>query len=244
MGSALLIIFNLFILESMLSLDNVAVLGLMVKDLPGSQQAKALRYGLIGAFVIRGLSLFCASFLIKILWLKLFGGLYLLYLVYGHFSPQRDEIEEGVDKGRNKWYLSIKGRIGPFWATVILVEIMDMAFSIDNIFAATAMTDKIYLILIGVFAGMIAMRFVAQFFCFLMVKFPSLERSAFIVIGLLGLKLIAVSIVSWFPKYDPLNGFVKSHSFDLSFSGAMLIVFFLPILIVDSKKCSHVAEKV
>jgi YkoY family integral membrane protein len=230
MGQGLLIIFNLLLLEAMLSIDNVAVLALMVKDLPKGQQPKALRYGIFGAFAMRGLSLFCVSFLIKILWLKLLGGLYLLYLVYGHFTPNKDEMEEGVDKGGNQWYLGMKRRLGAFWATVILVEIMDMAFSIDNIFAATAMTDKINLILIGVFMGMIAMRFVAQFFCFLLVKFPSLEKSAFIVIGLLGIKLIAVSIVSWFPAYDALNGFVKSHSFDLSFSAGLLIVFFLPLL--------------
>lgn len=236
-------VINLFLLESMLSIDNAAVLGLMVKDLPKDEQPKALRYGLWGAFIIRGLSLFCISFLIKILWLKLIGGLYLLYLVYGHFSPKRDEIEEGVDKEHNRRYLSLKSKLGGFWATVVLVEVMDMAFSIDNIFAASAMTDKIYLILIGVFAGMVAMRFVAQLFCALLIRFPSLEKSAFIVIGLLGLKLITVSIISWFPQYDGLNGFVGSHSFDLFFSGAMILVFLLPTL-STSKLNIHVAQKV
>lgn len=230
MAQVLLIIFNLFLLESMLSIDNAAVLGLMVKDLPVADQPKALRYGLWGAFILRGASLFLVSFLIKILWLKMVGGLYLLYLVYGHFTPQKDELEEGVDKQHNKWYLRIKGWFGGFWATVILVELMDMAFSIDNIFAAAAMTNRIYLILIGVFTGMVAMRYVAQLFCVLMVRFPSLERSAFIVIGLLGLKLIMVFVVGWFPGYHALSADLGSRFFDLSFSGVMLIIFLLPLL--------------
>lgn len=242
MGQGLLIIFNLFLLESMLSIDNAAVLGLMVKDLPKTQRPKALKYGLIGAFVLRGVSLFCVSFLIKILWLKLIGGIYLLYLVYGHFTPKKDEIEEGVDKTHNRKYLALKRKIGGFWATVILVEVMDMAFSIDNIFAASAMTTNIYFILAGVFAGMIAMRFVAQLFCWLLVRFPSLEQSAFIVIGLLGLKLISVSIISWFPEYDALNGFVLSHSFDLFFSAAMLLVFLLPILFTPKRQIHALHE--
>lgn len=243
MGQALLIIFNLILLEALLSVDNAAVLGLMVKDLPRSDQPKALRYGLLGAFAFRGLSLFFVSFLIKILWLKLAGGLYLLYLVYGHFYPQKDEIEEGVDKDRNKSYLRLKRSMGGLWATVVLVEVMDMAFSIDNIFAATAMTDKIHLVLIGVFAGMIAMRFVAQLFCILMVKFPSLERSAFIVIGLLGMKLIIASIISWYPEWSRINGFLVSRSFDLSFSGVMMLIFFLPILSTTQSR-PHEIQKV
>jgi YkoY family integral membrane protein len=243
MGQALLIIFNLFLLEAMLSIDNAAVLGLMVKDLSKSDQPKALRYGLLGAFAFRGLSLLFVSILIKILWLKLVGGLYLLYLVYGHFTPKKDEIEEGVDKEHNKRYLSLKRALGGFWATVVLVEVMDMAFSIDNMFAAAAMTDKIYLILIGVFAGMVAMRFVAQLFCVLMVKFPSLERSAFIVIGLLGLKLIFVSVLSWKASFADVNAILGSRTFDLSFSGTMLLVFFLPIL-TTSKHSSHEIQKV
>lgn len=242
MGSALLIIFNLFLLEAVLSIDNASVLALMVKDLRKSDQAKALRYGLLGAFTFRGLSLFCVSFLIKILWLKLFGGLYLLYLVYGHFTARKHEIEEGVDKQTNKLYLWIRNRVGELWATVILVEMMDMAFSIDNIFAASAMTDKVPLILMGVFAGMVTMRFIAQIFCSLLVRFPSLERSAFIVIGLLGVKLIFVSAVSFPPAFDAVNGFVGSRIFDLSFSGVMLVVFFFPLL-PNYKKEVHVGQE-
>ena len=226
MGQALLIIFNLFLLEAMLSLDNVSVLGLMVRDLPKAQQPHALRYGLWGAFILRGASLFFVSFLIKIIWLKAIGGIYLLYLCVTHFTPKKDSLEEGIDKSRNKRYLGMEKKIGRFWATVMLVEAMDMVFSIDNIFAATAMTDKVYLILIGVFAGMIAMRFVAQMFCYLLVRFPSLERSAFIVIGLLGIKLIGVSFIKGLPR-----------SFDMIFSGCLMVVFSLPFL------TTHKSEK-
>lgn len=236
---SLLIIFNLFVLEILLSIDNASVLAIMVKDLPNRDRNHALRYGILGAFVFRGASLFLISWLIKILWLKIVGGAYLLYLVYGHFTTANDTIEEPSEAKDSKIY-KFGSRLGlnRLWATVLLVELMDMAFSIDNIFASVAMTSNFVLILIGVFIGIIAMRFVAQWFAGLITRYPSLERSAFIVIALLGLKLICVGCIDFFPQYDVMTAFVHSHIFDFSFSGIMLFIFFIP-LFSKNKTLSH-----
>jgi|SRR5882672_2198059 len=229
MSAYLIIILNLFILESLLSVDNAAVLAVMVRDLPVKDQSKALRYGIGGAFLFRGLSLFVASWLIKIIWLKILGGAYLLYLVYGHFHAGNDTLEEGIDKKHNKIFGSLTKHIGLFWATVLLVELMDMAFSIDNIFAAVAMTENYYLIITGVFIGIIAMRFVAAWFVKLINKYPSLETSAFVVISLLALKLIVSGIIDYTIK-GRLKPVISGHTFDLIFSGTMMLIFFIPLL--------------
>lgn len=222
------LLLNIFLLESLLSIDNAAVLALMVKDLPKKQRPKALKYGIFGAFAFRGLSLFIASWLVQILWLKIIGGAYLLYLTYGHFTSAKDTIEEGVDKEKSKIYLAGKNRLGQFWTTVILVEVMDIAFSIDNIFAAVAITENITLILAGVFIGIIAMRFIAQWFTKLIVKFPTLEKSAFIVIGILGIKLITAGVCAYYPGY--IDGILKNHFFDFFFSAGLMTIFFFPII--------------
>ena len=139
--AGLLIILNLIVIESLLSVDNAAVLATMVLDLPKEQRSKALRFGIIGAYVFRGICLFLASWLVKVWFLKPLGGLYLLYLAFTYFrgkAKEDDGEEESVNKNENKVYKSIVGAIGGFWATVVLVEIMDLAFSIDNVFAAAA----------------------------------------------------------------------------------------------------------
>ena len=82
------IVGNLVIIESLLSVDNAAVLATMVGDLPKEQRQKALRYGIFGAYIFRGLCILFASFLIQFLFLKPLGGLYLLYLVYSHFTAR------------------------------------------------------------------------------------------------------------------------------------------------------------
>lgn len=85
MISGLIIILNLVLLEIVLSIDNAAVLSTMVNDLPKNQHKKALTYGIVGAYVFRGLALLFAVYLIQLEWLKILGGLYLVYLCISSF---------------------------------------------------------------------------------------------------------------------------------------------------------------
>jgi YkoY family integral membrane protein len=162
--AGLLIILNLIVIESLLSVDNAAVLATMVLDLPKEQRNKALKYGIIGAYVFRGICLLIAGWLVKIWFLKPIGGFYLLWLAYSYFKNKHsaNTEDETVDKQKSWLYRSTVGALGVFWSTVALVEVMDLAFSIDNVFAAVAFTDHMPLIYIGVFIGILAMRFVAQ----------------------------------------------------------------------------------
>lgn len=229
-GASFAIIGNLIIIESLLSVDNAAVLATMVMDLPQSQRNKALRYGILGAYVFRGLAMIFASVLIKIWWLKPIGGLYLLYLVYDWYKGKQTESKEDdfFDKKSNWLYKATIGSLGSFWATVALVELMDMAFSIDNVFAVVAFTPNIILICAGVFIGILAMRFVAQGFVKLMEKYTFLETSAFIVIGILGMKLV----LSLYEKFQPnttLSDFLGSHKADILTSILTIAIFFIPI---------------
>jgi YkoY family integral membrane protein len=231
MIATLVIILNLIILEGLLSIDNAAVLATMVKDLPGDQPKRALKWGMWGAYIGRGLCLLFAAYLVSIWWLKPVGGLYLIYLCYGHFSKANDTVEEASDVSDSKIFGFAQKylKLNKFWATVVLVEVMDLAFSIDNVFAAVALTDKLWAIILGVFIGIAVMRFVAGKFVEIMKKHPQLEVSAYIVIGILGLKLTVSGIAQkWF---EPLNKFMENHTFGLVFSGCMMMIFFIPLLL-------------
>src|SRR4029078_10774756 len=75
----------LVVLEGLLSADNALVLALMILGLPRRDQKKALRYGLVVAFSFRIAATLLATQLIQIEWVKVLGGLYLLYLSFEHF---------------------------------------------------------------------------------------------------------------------------------------------------------------
>src|SRR3954464_912241 len=83
--SDLLTILLLIGLEGVLSADNAMVLAVRVLGLPKHQQNKALRYGMLSAFTMRALATALAASLIALGWVKLVGGLYLLWLPYTHF---------------------------------------------------------------------------------------------------------------------------------------------------------------
>lgn len=218
MWADILTILTLFVLEVMLSCDNAAVLAIMVKDLPGDQGKKALKYGLLGAYLLRGSCLFIAGWLVHLWWLKIVGGLYLLYLTYKFFTTGSENGDIKVIKPSS------------FLKTIILVEIADLTFSLDNIFAAVAMSPKLWIVITSVFMGILAMRFVAGGFVNLMKKYPFLDKSAFIVIGLLGIKLILGGLAqgcSW--VY--INNLMSKHTTDFVFSICLLFIFFIPLII-------------
>jgi YkoY family integral membrane protein len=230
--AGLLIVLNLIVIESLLSVDNAAVLATMVLDLPKEQREKALKYGIIGAYVFRGVCLLIAGWLVKIWWLKPLGGLYLLYLAFDYFkgkANKKEGEEDVIDKNSSWIYRSTVGVLGTFWSTVALVEVMDLAFSIDNVFAAVAFTDHMFLIYTGVFIGILAMRFVAQGFVKLMEKYTFLETIAFIVIGVLGLKLTA-SIYTHYAHGSEIAAFLDSEKMDLFVSIFTVAIFVVPVL--------------
>jgi len=230
----LFILLNILLIEVLLSVDNAAVLAVMVKDLPEEQKNKALRYGIIGAYVLRGLCLLLASFLVQFLWLKILGGLYLCWLCYSFFNKKEDS-DQISQENENIFIKKWKNTFGIFWSTVILVEFMDLSFSLDNIFAVVAFTDNIYLICIGVFIGILAMRFVAQKFVKVLELYPSLEKITFIVIALLGVKLVLSGICDYIPG-NAISPILNDHKTDMFFSVGILLLFLLPVIFGAKKQ--------
>ncbi len=229
------IIGNLILIESLLSVDNAAVLATIVMDLPEHQRKRALKYGILGAYVFRGLALIFASVLISVWWLKPLGGLYLIYIAIDWFVKKiknknhEEDQEENPDKESSWLYKNSIGLLGKFWATVALVEVMDLAFSIDNVFAAVAFSDNLLLITIGVFIGILAMRFIAQWFVRLMQIFPFLETAAFAVIAILGVKL-SLSLYEHFYPATAFARFLSSHTMEILVSSVTVLLFVVPVV--------------
>lgn len=203
--------FNILILEIILSIDNAAVLATMVQELPEKQRKKALSYGIIGAYVLRGLSFVFVNYLLEIEWLKILGGAYLVYLAYNSLR--------GFESGK-KFKFKIFF-LNQFVSVIIGIELMDFVFSIDNIFAITAFSHNIKIIFIGVFIGILVMRFASSKFIKIIEMYPLVNKISYYVIGILGIRFI---LSYWF---DTLN----STSTDLIFSGIVAIAFAIPFFI-------------
>jgi YkoY family integral membrane protein len=171
-------------LEGLLSADNAMVLAVLVLGLPKAQQRKALRYGIVGAFVFRTIATLAAAALIKVGWVKLAGAAYLLYLSYNHFFVTDAEARRKAPPAKPWLGLSA------FWATVVKVELTDIVFAIDSILVAVAMSPKIWVILSGGLLGIVMMRLVIGKLLSLIERYPPLVDGAFIIIFWVGTKLL------------------------------------------------------
>lgn len=175
---AISVIGTLIVLEGLLSADNALVLAVLVKHLPKNQQKKALLYGIVGAFVFRFIMLVAAAWIIKIWYLCAAGALYLAHIAFKHF------LHHATPAGR------AKKKSGPsFWRTVISVELTDVAFAIDSVVVAVALSNELWLIYMGGMLGIIAMRFAAGGFLALLERYPGLEHMAYTLVGWIAVKL-------------------------------------------------------
>jgi YkoY family integral membrane protein len=171
-------------LEGLLSADNAMVLAVLVLGLPKPQQRKALRYGIVGAFVFRTIATVAAVALIRLGWVKLAGAAYLLYLSYHHFFMTDAQTRQTPPPARPWLGLSA------FWATVVKVELTDIVFAIDSILVAVAMSSKLWVILSGGLLGIVMMRLVISKLLTLIERYPPLVDGAFIIIFWVGAKLL------------------------------------------------------
>lgn len=128
------VIGTLVILEGLLSADNALVLAVLVKHLPEKERKKALFYGIIGAYLFRVVAIGIGVTLVNIGWIKIIGGHYLLWIVLQNFLKKKDGEEEVQTK-----------RVG-FWSTVLTVELMDIAFSIDSVIAAFGVSNQVWVL--------------------------------------------------------------------------------------------------
>ena len=179
-GADVMAIATLAILEGILSVDNSLVLAILVRSLPKEQQKKALMYGIFGAFFFRVLALVFAAHLMRFLAFKIIGGGYLVYLAMKHMFFF---YKEDAHQARPKVAAS-------FWKTVVIVELTDIAFSIDSITTAVAMSSKLLVIWLAGIMGIIFLRFAAGVFIRLLEKLPRLEDLAYQLIFFVGTKLL------------------------------------------------------
>ena len=200
----LIVLLSLIVLEGLLSADNAIVLAVMVRHLPLKEQKHALLYGLAGALIFRIIAIFLITILAQYWQIQVLGGLYLLFMAGSH-------IKEFFDKRKNSTEEEIQApkKQSGFWATVIKVELTDIAFAVDSILAAVAIAitlphisetsigginlGQFSVMVIGGFAGVVIMSYAANIFIRVLEKKPGLEVAAFLIVGWVGIKLFVIA---------------------------------------------------
>ena len=180
----------LIILELLLSADNAIALASLTKSLDSPLlRSKALNIGITISLLFRIFLILLSNILLKFIIIRIFAGLYLIYLFISNvfFNSESDTQELDNDKKNNNF---------KFLKIVALLSFTDFAFSIDSITTAVAISDQYILIIFGAIIGVLALRFTSGIFLNLLEKFLRLETAGYIAILIVGIKLLLNTLIT------------------------------------------------
>lgn len=189
-GDTLLLLPVLIMLELVLSADNAIALAAIAQGLESEElQKKALNLGLIVAFVLRISLILAASWVLHYWQFEVAGAAYLLWLVYQHFTS--GEGEDGENHGP---------KFSALWQAIPTIALTDLAFSLDSVTTAIALSKDVLIVLLGGTIGIIALRFMAGLFIRWLEIYEHLEDAGFVTVAFVGIRLLVrVLNPDWVP---------------------------------------------
>jgi YkoY family integral membrane protein len=163
------ILLVLIALEAVLSADNAIALAAIAQGLGDKKQQKlALNIGLVFAYILRIILILTATWVVQFWQFELLGAIYLLWLVLQYFTS-----------GENESHQHHSIRFNSVWQAIPLIAVTSIAVS-----------DQVWLILLGGTAGVITLRFLAGLFIRWLDEYTHLEDAGFVTVGLVGLRLL------------------------------------------------------
>ena len=189
----------LIVLEILLSADNAIALASLTKSLKNSEdRTRALNIGITISLILRIFLILLSALLLKYLIIRVLAGLYLIYLFFSNvILKSKNYSDEEIKKDFSNF-----NKIN-FIKVVALLSVTDLAFSIDSITTAVAISDQYILVVTGAFIGVIALRFTSEIFLRLIEYFTRLEMAGYIAILIIGSKLIlnTIFVESFLPDF-------------------------------------------
>jgi tellurite resistance protein TerC len=201
---------TVYLIERSLSLDNLFVFLILFAyfGVPYEYRPRLLFWGIVAALVLRLAFIAAGVALIEQFHFVIYLlGVLLLVLAYRIFRG----VEENVDPDRNlmvrlvrriypvtgrfhgrHWFVRLDGRrfATPLFLCLAAIVFADLAFAIDSIPAAFAITTDAYIIWMGNVFALLGLRALFVLVEGLIVRFRYLDETIAIVLGLVAVKLL------------------------------------------------------
>ncbi|MEH2299251.1 MAG: TerC family protein [Nostoc sp.] len=175
-----IVLLILIFLEAVLSADNAIALAAIAQGLEDKElERKALNFGLVVAYVLRITLILTATWVQQFWQFELLGAAYLLWLVFQHFTSQQDEDEQHHEP-----------RFNSLLQAIPVIAFTDLAFSLDSVTTAIAVSQEKWLVLTGATVGIITLRFMAGLFIRWLDEYENLEDAGYVTVALVGLRLL------------------------------------------------------
>jgi len=201
----LISLFTLTLLEIILGIDNIIFISIIAGKLPGSQQNRARKIGLVLAMLVRILLLLGIGLIIQSKndlftiagngisirdLILLFGGLFLIGKtvseIHGKLEGENEEEE--------------KSKVASFGVILVQIVLIDIVFSFDSILTAVGLSDHVEIMIGAVIISMSVMMIYARRISVFINRRPTLKMLALSFLILIGLLLVAEAFDVHVPK--------------------------------------------
>lgn len=169
---------SIVLIDLVLAGDNAVVIALAVKSLHGKQRRTGIIFGAGAAVALRVVLTFFVAQLLTISFIKLLGGMLILWIAVKLFI-------EGAPEDK------FQKEATTFWQAIRVIVIADLIMSTDNILAvAGACKGNFFLLLFGLALSIPFVVFTSSLLSLLMDKYPIIVWMGAAVLGRVGGEMI------------------------------------------------------
>jgi YjbE family integral membrane protein len=175
---------QIIIIDILLGGDNAVVIALASRRLPQTQRNQAMFWGVFGAVALRIILIFFALQLLRVPFLKLGGGVLLLWIGVKLLLPQKEGTGHDIDASTH------------LLGAVRTIIIADAVMSLDNVIAiAAAAKDHVGLVIFGLIVSVPIIVWGSRFVLKLMDRFPIVIVGGAALLGWIAGEMIAHDVV-------------------------------------------------
>jgi YjbE family integral membrane protein len=203
---------QIILIDILLGGDNAVVIALACRGLPPKQRKLGIIYGTAGAIILRVILIAFALALLAVPYLKLVGGLLLIWIGVKLMVPQDDD-DHGNIQSSDK-----------LWGAVKTVIVADLVMSVDNVLAIAGAAEsagqhQLFLVIFGLVVSIPIIVAGSQIVLKLMDRFPVI-----ITLGAMLLGWIAGQMMYTDPGVRPYLPDAKTWEYGAAIAGALLVL--------------------
>ncbi|MAJ65880.1 MAG: hypothetical protein CMI76_01100 [Candidatus Pelagibacter sp.] len=185
-----IILIQILFIDVIMAADNAIIIAMIAANFAPKHRNQIIMYGVLGALVFRIIFAFFASYLFGFAYIKIIGGLLLIWIVN---DLRRDLFNLKKIKSPTKI-----SKEPSFTQGVYKVLFADITLSFDNVIAVVgAAKDKINLMLLGLFLSVVLIVTLARFFAEQIKKHQWIGYVGLLVILAVALQLIIGGLVDF-----------------------------------------------
>ena len=187
----LVITFQIILIDIVMAADNAMIIGLIAANFAPNNRKKIIAWGVAAAFIFRIIFAFGASFMFEYAWIKILGGVLLLWVI--------NNIRQDLFNSRKIRSPQIKSNeTESFRKGVMKVLIADLTLSFDNVLGVVgAAKDNYHLLVVGLLLSVFLIATLASYFADYIKKHQWLGYVGLFVILIIAIQLIIGGFVNY-----------------------------------------------